>query len=186
MPPKDPVTPVASIAQRVKELRGRRGWTAAQLGKELARHGLRWDRFAVANLESGKRQNVTVNELFALARALDVAPTNLLVPLDDRPYQVTEDRVENADTVRAWVRGEAPLSGADERTFFAEVSAHDMRKRIDAYKERLDIGPHPEDEPLQVKIHREGERMRWQNKAIAEWEQSERERREQGRGESDG
>lgn len=171
MPPKAPVTPVATIAQRVKELRARRGWTAAQLGKELGKYDIRWDRFTVANLESGKRQNVTVNELFALALALDVAPTNLLVPLDDRLYRITPTRTEDADTVRSWVRGEQPLPGTDERTFFAEASTQDMRKRIDAYKERLDIGPHPEGEPIQGKIHREAERMRWQNKAITEWEE---------------
>lgn len=123
-----PVGPVATIAQRVKELRGRRGWTAAHLGKVLGKHGVSWDRFTVANLESGKRQNVTVQELFALALALDVAPTNLLVPLDDRPYQVTPVRTESADMVRAWVRGEEPLPGADERTYRAEKSLADMRK----------------------------------------------------------
>src|SRR3990170_7421235 len=105
---ESPVGPVATIAQRVKELRGRRGWTAAHLGAVLGKHGVAWDRFTVANLESGKRKNVTVQELFALALALDVSPTNLLVPLDDRPYQLTPTRTENADLVRAWVRGEEP------------------------------------------------------------------------------
>lgn len=174
MPPNVlPITPVATIAQRVKQLRGRRGWTAAQLGAELAPHGVRWDRFTVANLENGKRQNVTVNELFALALALDVAPVNLLVPLHDTPYEVTPSRAEGADAVRSWVRGEEPLPGMEERTFFAEVSTQDMRRRIDVMRERLDIGPHPEDEPLQAKIRREAERMRWQNQAIAEDDQRE-------------
>ena len=89
---------------------------------------LRWDRFAVSSLEKGKRQNVTVQELFALALTLDVAPTNLLVPLDDRPYQVTPTRTEKADLVRSWVRGEEPLPGTDERTYRAEKSLADMRK----------------------------------------------------------
>lgn len=124
----NPIGPVATIAQRVKELRGRRGWTAAQLGKALDKHGIRWDRFTVANLENGKRQNVTVQELFALALALDVSPTSLIVPLDDRPYQVTPTRTEHSDMVRAWVRGEEPLPGTDERTYRAEVSLADMRK----------------------------------------------------------
>ncbi|MFF7690564.1 helix-turn-helix domain-containing protein [Streptomyces syringium] len=121
--------PVPTIALRVKELRGRRGWTAAQLGEALGKHGVRWDRFAVANLENGKRQNVTVQELIALALALDVAPVNLLVPLDDRPYQLTPTRAEGADTVRAWVRGEEPLPGTDERTFMGEVSTKDLQEQ---------------------------------------------------------
>jgi transcriptional regulator with XRE-family HTH domain len=127
-----PVGPVATIAQRIKELRGRRGWSAAQLGEALQKRGARWDRFTVASLENGKRQNITVQELFALALVLDVAPVNLLVPLDDRPYQVAPTRTESADTVRAWVRGEQPLPGTDERTFRAEVSLADMRKEYSA------------------------------------------------------
>lgn len=132
----EPVNPVDTIRVRVKQLRARRGWTAAELGAALTEHGPKWDRFTVANLENGKRQNVTVNELLALALVLDVAPTNLLVPLDDRPCQVTSKRTEDADTVRAWVRGEQPLPGTDERMYFAEVSAQDMRKRVDAVRER--------------------------------------------------
>lgn len=126
-PSEKTVGPVATIARRVKELRGRRGWTAAQLGESLGKHGVRWDRFAVASLENGKRQNVTVQELFALSLALDVSPTNLVVPLDDRPYQLTPNRVEGADTVRAWLRGEEPLPGTDERTYRAERSLADLR-----------------------------------------------------------
>jgi transcriptional regulator with XRE-family HTH domain len=169
---RDPrsISPIAVIAQRVKEVRGRKGWNAAQLGKEVSKHGVRWDRFTVANLENGKRQNVTVQELMALALALGVAPINLLVPLGDEQYEITPSRTEGADTVRAWVRGEVALPGTDEWMFFAEVSMEDRRKWIEAYKERLDIGPHPEDEPLAAKMHREAERMRSQNKTIAEWE----------------
>lgn len=124
---ESPPGPVATIAQRVKELRGRRGWNAAQLGEALGKHGVRWDRFAVASLEKGKRQNVTVQELLALSLVLDVAPVNLMVPLDDRPYQVTSTRAENSDLVRSWVRGEHPLPGGDERTYRAETSLADMR-----------------------------------------------------------
>jgi transcriptional regulator with XRE-family HTH domain len=123
------VTPVATIASRVKELRGRRGWTAADLGAALTRRGIKWDRFTVAGLESGKRQNVTVSELLALALVLDVAPVNLLVPVTTVPFEVTPARVEPADDVRAWFRGEHPLPGVDERTFYTEVSMDDLRQR---------------------------------------------------------
>jgi transcriptional regulator with XRE-family HTH domain len=124
----EPRTPVTVVAQRTKELRGRRGWTAAQLGAEVSKHGVQWDRFTVANLENGKRQNVTVQELFALALALGVAPVNLLVPLEDEPYQITPTRAESAATARAWVRGDRPLPGADERTFLAEAPLDELRR----------------------------------------------------------
>jgi transcriptional regulator with XRE-family HTH domain len=166
MSPVAPVTPVSTIAKRIKELRARRGWTAEKLGKELTRHGAKFDRFTISNLESGKRQNVTINELMAIAFVFDVAPVNLLVPFEDEPYQVTSERIENSDTVRAWFRGEEPLPGTDERTYFAEVSALDMRRRIEAVREQYELGPHPKDEPLDEKIAREGRRMRRQNKPL--------------------
>ncbi|MEU3945433.1 helix-turn-helix domain-containing protein [Streptomyces sp. NPDC029526] len=126
-----PVGPTAVIARRVRELRRRHGWTAADLGIRLSERGMKWDRFTVANLENGRRQNVTVVELLALAAVLDVAPVNLLVPLGSEPYQVTPDRTEDADSVRAWVRGEQPLLGADPaavRTFYAEAPLEDLRR----------------------------------------------------------
>lgn len=159
-----PVSPVDTIRTRVKQLRGHRGWTAAELGKRLTAIGIRWDRSIVANFEGGRRRTVSVDELLGLALIFDVSPTNLLVPLHDTTYQVTPTRAEPADLVRAWVRGEQPLPGTDERTFFAEVSTYDMRKRIDVMRERYELGPFPEDEPQAEKIAREGRRMRLQNK----------------------
>lgn len=161
-----PVTPVSTIARRIKELRARRGWTAEKLGNELTRHGAKFDRFTISNLESGKRQNVTVDELMAMAVVFDVAPVNLLVPLDDAPYVITSERTESADTVRSWVRGQEALPGTDERTFHAEVSAQDMRLRMEAVRERYELGPHPEDENFQDKASREARRNRLQNKRL--------------------
>ncbi|WP_108986970.1 helix-turn-helix domain-containing protein [Streptomyces coelicoflavus] len=124
---KGAVGPIDTIRARTKQLRGHRGWTAAELGARLKPYGLRWDRSIVANFEAGRRRTVSVNELLALALVFDVAPVNLLVPVNDAPYQVAANRVEDADTVRAWVRGQKPLPGVDERTFFGEVSIADMR-----------------------------------------------------------
>ncbi|MFC8415707.1 helix-turn-helix transcriptional regulator [Streptomyces coelicoflavus] len=139
MSPTPAVGPVPTIAQRVKALRGRKGWSAEDLGNALKDEGVKWDRFTVANLEKGKRQNVTVVELLALAKVLDVALVNLLVPVNDAPYQVTPERVEDSDAVRAWVRGQKPLPGMDERTFLTEVSVADMRVN---YRQRQGVaGP---------------------------------------------
>jgi transcriptional regulator with XRE-family HTH domain len=123
-----PTSPVDTIRHRVKQLRGHRGWTGAELGTRLTRLGARWDRSIVANFEAGRRRTVSVTELLALAIVFDVAPVNLLVPLDDRPYQVTPTRAENSDLVRSWVRGEQPLPGTDERTYRTEVSLADLHK----------------------------------------------------------
>lgn len=130
------VGPVPAIAQRVKALRRRKGWSAEELGKALKAESVKWDRFTVANLESGKRQNVTVVELLALAKVLDVAVVHLLVPVNDEPYQVTPEYAESADAVREWVRGNKPLPGTDteaQRTFYSEVAMADIKRRGHIY-----------------------------------------------------
>jgi transcriptional regulator with XRE-family HTH domain len=109
-------------ARRVRELRRRRGLTAAQLAERLREVGLDWDRNVVANLETGRRASLDVSELLALALVLDVAPVHLLVPLDDdRPYQITPTRIEQSGPVRDWVRGAEPLDGTDARAYWSEV-----------------------------------------------------------------
>ena len=66
---------------------------------------------------------VTVDELMALAAALNVAPVHLLVPIDDfrNDYQVTGEVSERAGYIREWIRGRLPLPGGDPREFFSEV-----------------------------------------------------------------
>ena len=124
-----PISPVENIARRVADLRGRKRMTAQQLGDRLTELGVPWDRFTVANLERGKRRNVSVVELLALSAALDVAPVHLLVPLDDRPYEATPSWVLPADRVRAWVRGKKQLPGGDLRLFVTEVPMEELPKQ---------------------------------------------------------
>lgn len=64
--------------------------TAAQLGEALDKqHGVKWDRFTVASLENGKRQNVTVDELFALAAVFEISPI-FLATGDDPDEELTK------------------------------------------------------------------------------------------------
>ncbi|NEA78040.1 helix-turn-helix transcriptional regulator [Actinospica acidiphila] len=116
----------------MKQLRGHRGWTAAELGKRVSRHGPRWDRSIVANFEAGRRRTVSVDELLALALVFDVAPVNLLVPVTDEQYRASAIRTVNANDVREWVRGTKPLPGTSteaQRTFYAEVAMADIQRR---------------------------------------------------------
>lgn len=117
-----------AVRARVKELRGRKGWSGAELGEKLAALGVPWNRSVVANFESGRRPAVSVQELLALAVVLDVAPVNLLVPLDSEPYRVTPAGTEphSSGEVWRWMRGQQPLEGtsaAGARVYFAETPA---------------------------------------------------------------
>jgi transcriptional regulator with XRE-family HTH domain len=124
--------PVETIARRVREVRRRRGLSAAQLAERLREVGIPWDRNIVANLETGRRASVDVGELLALADALNVAPVHLLIPPNEpdegeRLYQVTPTRAAPVPLVRAWARGELPLPGTSVRGFYSEVPEQEFR-----------------------------------------------------------
>lgn len=117
-----------AIARRVREARNRKGLTAQELADRLQSSGLAWDRGTVTKLETGRRQNVSVAEWLALARALDVAPIHLLTPLDDdRQYQVTPQEHVPAGRARQWIRGIKPLAGTDLQVFWTEAPLAEVR-----------------------------------------------------------
>ncbi|MEU8711665.1 helix-turn-helix transcriptional regulator [Streptomyces sp. NPDC048663] len=137
-PPENVKDVMDVVRARVKELRGRKGWSGAQMGEQLAALGVPWNRSVVANFESGRRPAVSVQELLALALVLDVAPVHLLVPLDPEPYQVTPEssHVHDSDDVWRWIKGERPLPGTQTtaaRTFYAEVPAAEIKRRGHIY-----------------------------------------------------
>lgn len=102
--------------------------TAQQLAERLQAGGLPWDRQTVTKLETGRRQNVTVVEWLALARALDVAPIHLLIPLENGgSYLVMPDEAVNTDRARYWVRGIVPLGRTNVRMFRTEVPAPELQ-----------------------------------------------------------
>lgn len=121
-----PLTPHRAIAGRVKQLRKGRGWSAQRLAEEMAKVGIPWDRSIVANLENGRRAGVSVEELFALAYVLSVAPVHLVVPplgVDDpTPYRVVPVGPETEPAhARLWIRGKSVVGDVDPKRYFSEV-----------------------------------------------------------------
>lgn len=119
------LTPHRVIAERMKDLRKKRGWSAAHLASEMKKAGIPWDRSIVASFELGRRASVTVEEFLALAYVLSVAPVHLLVPPvnadDETPYQLAPDAPPiAAPHARNWIRGLNP-AGTDQRVYFDEV-----------------------------------------------------------------
>jgi len=116
--------PTKVIADRVRDLRTKRGWSGADLAAAMRAVGIPWERVVVAKLESGRRATVSPSELLALAYVLNVAPVHLMVPPDDpdAPYVVTPEITRTRAAARAWIRGVAPVDDdMDWRQFFAEV-----------------------------------------------------------------
>jgi len=105
--PGVPLTPHGVIAQRVRQLRDGRGWSAERLAQEMTSAGVPWTRIVVTKLETRRRPSISVEELLALAYALGVAPVDLLVPgdADEEPYDVTPTVTEPAAAVREWIAG---------------------------------------------------------------------------------
>jgi transcriptional regulator with XRE-family HTH domain len=132
-----PLTPAEVFAQRVKEARTRRGWTQRQLAERLTDLDYPTDRTAVLRIETGKRADVRLSDVFAFALALDVWPLHLIVPLEDEaPIAVTPARVVAAPKARAWIRGLAMLRGTDPSAVFAQLPESEQRALIDAVLSR--------------------------------------------------
>jgi transcriptional regulator with XRE-family HTH domain len=130
-PAKRQDEPTSTIARRVRELRKRLGLTAEDLSERMRETGVPFDKTVLANLETGRRRYITVQELLALALVLDVSPVDLLVPSDTASYPNVppEDEVPYAVTpaveaprymVRNFMAGEYPLYGMDAWTFYRE------------------------------------------------------------------
>lgn len=124
---RDQDYPTSVIAQRVKLLRRERGFSAERLAEEMDRVGVPFDKTVVANLETGRRRYVTVQELFALALVLDASPMHLLARPDepDDPYLVTPTVPNSQRVVRGWLAGRRPLHGQDFNRFVSAVPSSD-------------------------------------------------------------
>ena len=109
-----PDGPTAVIVRQMRELRAARGWSAQRLANEVSAAGLSWDRSIVANLESGRRRTLSVEEWLVVSRVLGIAPLHLLVPVNDADMQVTPQDHITAHQARQWIRGGDPLDPVDD------------------------------------------------------------------------
>ncbi len=122
------------VARRVRELREARGWSARELAERILDLGYKGlDRGVLANLETGRRESVTVDELAALALALDMTPPDLLEPPShDGPLAVTPSHEASAADVRAWWRGTRSLPGQKQSPRHPTAALlHNMADRLD-------------------------------------------------------
>jgi transcriptional regulator with XRE-family HTH domain len=118
--------PSQVAAERIRALRKRHGWTQRQLADRLAELGSPVDRVAIAKIELGQR-GLPLDEAFVFALALDVAPINLFLPIEEEDVQVASRTVASSATLRDWFVGKHPLGGPDggqdPRVYFSEVPA---------------------------------------------------------------
>jgi transcriptional regulator with XRE-family HTH domain len=104
----------------VREVRKRRAWTQEELADRCERAGVpRLTTQVIADLETGRRIRLSIDEVLVLALVLGVAPLHLMVPLVGRVK--VGSKIYAAKRLRGWIRGEAPLRDADQWTYFSEV-----------------------------------------------------------------
>jgi transcriptional regulator with XRE-family HTH domain len=99
---------VGKQVARAREGVGGRRMTAQALAKRTAELGHPLDRSVIAKLEKGYRQTITVADLLALARALDVPPVSLLLPLDEPEVELLPGEQREVWPSLLWISGEAP------------------------------------------------------------------------------
>jgi transcriptional regulator with XRE-family HTH domain len=99
---------VAAIAEQIKRFRQERDMSAQQLADETAKLGFLVPRSVIANLESGRRNSITVPEILVIARALQVAPLLLLFPVGQQEiFEVTPGINVTAWDAAKWFAGDA-------------------------------------------------------------------------------
>jgi transcriptional regulator with XRE-family HTH domain len=121
--PRGPVAP--RVSANLRELREKRGLSLAELYARLDRLGRPIVPTGLHKIEKGTRR-VDVDDLVALAMALNVTPTRLLLPgaaqPDDAPVELAPGRAVPWERAWAWAVGREALPAADQPTD-AEISA---------------------------------------------------------------
>lgn len=130
----EPVT--GSIGERVAAVRKRRGLSQRALSARLEELGHKIAPSGIAKIESddpAARRGVDVDDLVALAVALNVSPARLLLPdsAGDEEVALTPARSAPAWAAWAWAEGRAPLptrSLEEELNTDEEVRAYELER----------------------------------------------------------
>jgi transcriptional regulator with XRE-family HTH domain len=126
----------ACIARNVESIRKERALTQAQLANVLREQGTPIDRASLSKIERPSGRKITVDELLALAIALEVAPINLTAPWEiDDEVELPDGSVVDGLSVRRWLRGYQPLPGRDPQPYFEKAP------RLDWFLERDSLYP---------------------------------------------
>lgn len=114
------------------------GWTQDRLATEIRANGGTMSRQALAKVEKGYRAEVELTEVFATARALNVAPADLILPDDENELvQLLPDTEPmGAYFARLWIEGtETPFAANEaERDAFFRHASHRVQTDREAWK----------------------------------------------------
>jgi transcriptional regulator with XRE-family HTH domain len=107
------------IGQRIAEYRRRARITADQLAARTKQLGYEVTRSSIANIESGRRDVVTVQQITVIAMALDTSPVLLLFdPTQPETQLLPDDTVSGIEASEWWsgnLRYVHGIPGADQQ-----------------------------------------------------------------------
>lgn len=154
---KNPLGPTGERTQEViASLRSRRGLSFRELSDRLTELGRPVPTLGLARIEKGERR-VDVDDLVALALALEASPNTLMLPPDADPGQdvaLTSELSVDAWRAWRWARGEpggetvAPDPHVDAITASGvergrELHRRMQERRLDFARNRPDVGAEP-------------------------------------------
>ncbi len=142
------------VAAQVRYYRNLRGVSAQWLSDRSAELGMPIARAVISNMENGKRESISIGEVLCLAKALEVAPIDLLTVQDGKTEVapgLTLDRVSAA----GWIAGTpdpAALSKAAADLARAQDDAERAHRRVEEASRRLGdlLGPDLSAPPLEA------------------------------------
>jgi transcriptional regulator with XRE-family HTH domain len=113
------------VAREVRRWRTRRKLSTEQLSALTAEGGHQIHRSVLANLESGRRENITVPDLVSLGRALGVPPLMLLYPVGREPDSevapgIHADPWEAAKLFTGEMANDGSMAAAEDLGLFRE------------------------------------------------------------------
>ncbi|MCO7193960.1 helix-turn-helix domain-containing protein [Pseudonocardia sp. McavD-2-B] len=95
----------------MKRLREQGDLSGAKLASRMNEYGVNWNRTTVAKFETGYRSSISVQELLALALALDVPPIWLLADVEGgSPTPISTTEPVDPWTALLWMSGRTPLT----------------------------------------------------------------------------
>jgi transcriptional regulator with XRE-family HTH domain len=104
-----------SIATEIRRHRTARRMSAQQLANACAKLGVDLPRSTLADLENGRRTSLSVAELLAIARVLDLPPLLLVFPVGvEKETEVLPGAFRPTFRAAQWFGGEYPFPGADD------------------------------------------------------------------------
>ncbi len=117
---------VAREVRRYREAQ-RPKMSTQKLADRTAELGMAIPRSVLANLESGRRETVSVSEVLVLAAALNVAPIELMCPVGfDKQTEMLPGRMMDPPDAMRWFTGELKLELAGPATTVRQPGTADL------------------------------------------------------------